>query len=82
MLDIAGYDVLAETSVISPVTRNYEVIGTIKGRCFTSKATIEDCIISFEGNEILSFSTKRYLSSRSEVVKRNHLLEEAILEGE
>ncbi|NLE25546.1 MAG: DUF4153 domain-containing protein [Clostridiaceae bacterium] len=66
MLDIEGYEVLAETAVsISRNIENDEVIGTINkaGKSFAlKKVTVsEDCIISlFEGNEqeLLSFSTK------------------------
>jgi hypothetical protein len=93
MLDIAGYDVLAETSVmISRNHENYEVIGTINkaGKSSTLKkaTTSEDCIISlFEGDEqeLLSFSTKEIFEKFNDSdssVKETISLEEATFSKE
>jgi len=66
ILDIAGYDTLAETTVV--ISRNHEndgIIGTINktGKSFTLKktGTSEDCIISLldeNERELLNFSTR------------------------
>jgi len=74
MLDIAGYDILTETTVI--ISRNHEnddIIGTINktGESFTLKktGTSDDCIISLlDGNEreLLNFSTREIFEKFAE----------------
>jgi hypothetical protein len=93
MLDIAGYEVLAETTVmLSRNHENYEVIGNINkaGKSFTLKkaTTLEDCIISlFEGDdqELLSFSTKEIFeefNERDSGAKESISIEEATFSKE
>lgn len=93
MLDIAGYEVLTETTVnIYQNSNANEVIGTISkaGKSFTLEKTTnsEDCIISLVDEndlEILSFSTKKIFErfeEREDSLKEVISLEEAMFSEE
>ena len=93
MLDIAGYDILTETTVaISRNHENDEIIGIINktGKSFTLKktGTLDDCIISLlDGNEreLLNFSTREIFekfAEKGDNLKENISPEEATFSKE